>query len=279
MLPYSPPGSPCESKLQPSATLYNPKPILKKRSMSELMLQRSLSSSNLLKQATAALESQQSNLYPKITRPSPSRAHSEVASFPSTTTGGTATVTQSTQTTSRLSPSPPTKRHIHFNDEVQQCIAVNKDDEPSAFDDEDLEEEEGPRGRSVTRHRIIAMLPSTTLKYVEEPVKKATSFLPFNNFFSRAATSAGKPYLLDDDEDLADLDWTPKKALGPRKKSPTGERTLESSFEDDDLQLPTYTYGDDDEENAAGGIIDRAVDYVNTARDIAHVLWNVGWRR
>lgn len=137
-------------------------------------------------------------------------------------------------------------------------------------------DEEEPRGRS--RYRIIAMLPSTTLKYVEEPVKKATSFLPFNNFFSRAATSAGKSYLLDDDEDLAELDWMPKKTLGPRKKSPTGERTLESSFEDD-LQLPTYAYGDDDEENPAGGIIDRAVDYVNTARDIAHVLWNVGWRR
>src|SRR5690606_35039831 len=36
------------------------KPILKKRSMSEVMLQNSLSSSSLLKQATAAIEAQKS---------------------------------------------------------------------------------------------------------------------------------------------------------------------------------------------------------------------------
>ncbi len=39
--------------------LLNKKPILKKRSMSEIMLQRSLSSSSLVKQAAAAIEAQQ----------------------------------------------------------------------------------------------------------------------------------------------------------------------------------------------------------------------------
>lgn len=33
-------------------------------------------------------------------------------------------------------------------------------------------------------------------------------------------------------------------------------------------------------EGAPGdGIIGRVIDTVNTARDIAHVIWNVGWRK
>jgi hypothetical protein len=27
------------------------------------------------------------------------------------------------------------------------------------------------------------------------------------------------------------------------------------------------------------GLIGRVIDTVNTARDIAHVIWNVGWRK
>ena len=32
-------------------------------------------------------------------------------------------------------------------------------------------------------------------------------------------------------------------------------------------------------ETPSSSILDRVVDTVNTARDIAHVIWNVGWRR
>jgi hypothetical protein len=35
---------------------------------------------------------------------------------------------------------------------------------------------------------------------------------------------------------------------------------------------------DEDEDPQAPGIIGRVVDTVNTARDIAHVIWNVGWK-
>jgi len=38
-------------------------------------------------------------------------------------------------------------------------------------------------------------------------------------------------------------------------------------------------YEEDDDEPGAPGIIGRVVDTVNTARDIAHVIWNVGWRK
>jgi len=36
---------------------------------------------------------------------------------------------------------------------------------------------------------------------------------------------------------------------------------------------------DDGEDQAMGGLIGRVLDSVNTARDIAHVIWNVGWKR
>src|SRR3954469_6140080 len=46
-------------RISKSNSFLNKKPILKKRSVSEIMLQRSLSSSSLLKQAAAAVQAQQ----------------------------------------------------------------------------------------------------------------------------------------------------------------------------------------------------------------------------
>jgi hypothetical protein len=31
--------------------------------------------------------------------------------------------------------------------------------------------------------------------------------------------------------------------------------------------------------SSADGILDRVIDTVNTARDIAHLIWSVGWRK
>lgn len=41
-----------------------------------------------------------------------------------------------------------------------------------------------------------------------------------------------------------------------------------------------FAYGDDlDHDNPANyRLVDKVLDTVNTARDIAHVIWNVGWR-
>jgi hypothetical protein len=38
-------------------------------------------------------------------------------------------------------------------------------------------------------------------------------------------------------------------------------------------------YAEGEGEPASPGLLGRVVDTVNTARDIAHVIWNVGWRR
>ena len=38
-------------------------------------------------------------------------------------------------------------------------------------------------------------------------------------------------------------------------------------------------YEEDEDDVVAAGLFGRVVDTVNTAKDIAHVIWNVGWRR
>ncbi|EXK75673.1 hypothetical protein FOQG_19561 [Fusarium oxysporum f. sp. raphani 54005] len=36
---------------------------------------------------------------------------------------------------------------------------------------------------------------------------------------------------------------------------------------------------EEEDMSSAGGILGRIIDMVNTARDIAHVIWTVGWRK
>jgi hypothetical protein len=38
-------------------------------------------------------------------------------------------------------------------------------------------------------------------------------------------------------------------------------------------------YEEDEDDLMAAGMFGRISETVNTARDIAHVLWNVGWRK
>ncbi|KAG0639943.1 hypothetical protein HOY80DRAFT_1009235 [Tuber brumale] len=331
--PSSPTVSPTEPRIPSSGSFYVKKPILKKRSMSEVMLQKSLSSSSLLKQAAAAIESQQVEMDCKTSRPAMvARANSDFAalSYASKTT----TAINTSELPSALStgcPSPSYTKHIHFNDQVQQCIAVDKDDEDDE-EDEDEEEDEVfqvenledsssdnddgllmmPRPKvaikSTTRtnsseHQTIAMLPSTTLKYVEEPViRKNDTFNNIGTFISSFATPAPtqpqdldqsslvgtKSYILeDDDDDMAELGWEPSGGVFRSRRDNVavahdrfGRADVDmGSTHRDDFELPKYTYEEDEDDEVAAGLFGRAVDAVNTARDIAHVLWNVGWRK
>lgn len=325
--PASPTVSPTEPRLQTSGAFYAKKPILKKRSMSEVMLQRSLSSSSLLKQAAAAIESQQVEMDQKSSRPAmAARANSDVTSLSYASKSTSAMNTSDLPSTlSTGCHSPSYTKHIHFNDRVQQCIAVDKDEdeddeqdgvfqvenlEDSSSDDDGLLMMPRPRGNgkasnrsSPGEHQTIAMLPSTTLKYVEEPVvvKKNDTLNNIGSFLSSFASLPTKPgdldqsslvgtksYILedDDDDDMAELDWEPGAAFKTRKNSigasqeRSGNEYAEMGhIDDDDFQFPKYTYDDDEDDEVAAGLFGRAVDAVNTARDIAHVLWNVGWRR
>lgn len=184
--------------LSRSESFFGKKPILKKRSISEVMLQRSISSATLMKQAVDALRAQE----PTRDRPIlPARTYSDfVTTSPMSSMSRTAPESPSPLVSSSSSSgldTPGEKRHISFNDEVEQCIAINKEvddhEDFSAIEDEDASDDDGiimmrtikgkerklshhsitpkgtpkstPRTSFCNESKTIAMLPSTTLKY------------------------------------------------------------------------------------------------------------------
>jgi hypothetical protein len=182
------------SRISKSNSFLNKKPILKKRSMSEIMLQRSLSSSSLLKQAAAAVQAQQSEAYGGLGRPMMGRATSDYAYPLSSRRLSRENTSMLSSISSSGLQSPGEKKHIHFNEQVEQCIALemkgDDDDEAEAYavhgyDDSDSDDggimmkrsnskrklpplhkkRTTPRQSFSTESKTIAMLPSTTLKY------------------------------------------------------------------------------------------------------------------
>jgi len=313
----------------------NKKPILKKRSMSEIMLQRSLSSSSLLKQAAAAVQAQQSE---GMGRPYLGRVQSDYTpmSFSSRRLSRDDPSRLSSISSSGLaSPGSQDRKHIHFNESVEQCIALDMkgddDDEPeqqAIYEDDDSDSDDGaimmkrsssgrqlpplhrsttPRPSSNTDSKTIAMLPSTTLKYREDtPEPPETAMKHSNGYWngtklspslSQETLRPSKPstrILLGDDEEDDDLDWQPPNAFANRKDSmgvtqerfnglstpgsssslngePSGMRRTPSG-----MFMP---YEEDEDDVVSEGLFGKVVDTVNTAKDIAHVIWNVGWRR
>lgn len=322
-----------------SNSFLNKKPILKKRSMSEIMLQRSLSSSSLLKQAAAAVQAQQ---YEGLgDRPRLGRATSDyVYSFSSRRLSHDhPSYLSSISSSGYASPGGGEKKHIHFNEQVEQCIALEMkgdEDEESYpinnYDDSDSDDgaimmkksnskrklpplhskRTTPRASFSTESKTIAMLPSTTLKYrADTPEPPETAMKHSNGFWNgsklspspsqetlRPSKPSSRMLLGDDEEDDDDMDWQPPSAFSSRKDSvsvtqerfqslntisgssskfsgsegePSGMRRTPSG-----MFMP---YEEDEDDVVSEGLFGKVVDTVNTAKDIAHVIWNVGWRR
>ncbi|KAH7022562.1 hypothetical protein EDB80DRAFT_12000 [Ilyonectria destructans] len=300
------------------------KPILKKRSMSEVMLQRSLSTASLLKQATAAVQAQETR---GILRPRMGRAATDYFAYPFSSrrmSGESSSLAPSTESSGITSPSTE-RKHIHFNEQVEQCIAVDvKGDD----DEDDVAVESDPFGddsdsddgvmmkrmtskkRPVIRKRAcktktaegktIAKLPSTTLKYREDtPEPKETAMKHSRSPLMSPSSSqetlrpskhSGKFFFgeEEDDEGLDDALLSPRAgwASPPADGSNGGlQRSVSSTSLCDDpagmRRTPSgmlMPYEEGDPANGEG-IFGRVIDTVNTARDIAHVIWNVGWRK
>lgn len=312
-------ASSAASQLSRSNSFSCKKPILKKRSLSEMMLQRSISSSTLMKQATDALRAQNSaDRMPR--RPSlKDRAASDfVISSRSASNTASQSATGLPSASTSGAQTPCTKRHIHFNNKVEQCIAINKcsDDFYSALSDPNSSDEDllmmkpvgngrpkpgygsTPRNSFSSEGKTIAMLPSTTLKYrgdTPEPVEPKSSKGAIRNAGLTLSPSPSQEtirpknpkanFLLDDEDDDADLNWQP---MVSRRESAIQSEDLnyDSSDEESDglrrsssgVLMPS----EDDENNDAfqpTGLFGKVVDTVNTAKDIIHVIWNVGWRR
>lgn len=287
-----------------------------------------------MKQATDALRAQQPRERLRDRPTLGDRALSDFGTLsePETPLTRSTTNASSTDHSASISTSgiqtPCTKRHIHFNNKVEQCIAINKevDDRPEYYkavhdDDDDSSEDEmlvmrpvknatkakirsapsTPRNSFSGDSKTIAMLPSTTLNYrgdtpdpAEQKCKqKESSWKGGSNLSPSPSQQTLRPsspstnFLLDDDED-ADIDWQPS-ASGGRRDSlyPRQGLQLDPSDEDEDAEhsglrrTPSgmfMPYEDEDDIGNAG-LLGRVVDTVNTAKDIAHVIWNVGWHR
>ena len=224
---------------------------------------------------------------------------------------------------------PSTKRHIHFNDEVEQCIAINKDaddhegyehairDEHDSSDEEELltmkpvPKSKGrisngstPRSSFNCESKTIAMLPSTTLKYRgDTPDPEEQQLRQKGDFWSMATKLSPSPsqetirpstpstnFLLNDDDEDADMTWQPSTISADRRKSISpgqlqlGSLPNSSNDEKEASGLRRTSSGmfmpyEEDGDVGSAGLLGRVVDTVNTAKDIAHVIWNVGWRR
>lgn len=308
------------------------KPILKKRSMSEVMLQKSLSSSSLIKQAAAAVQAQQREMSRDLrvsTRPKFERAATDYVTFPFSSrrmSKENMSAGPSSSTSGFISPNSE-RKHIHFNEKVEQCIAVDvKGDEDDDVDsdrynfDFDSDSDDGivmkrtssrkrkpilrrkPAKNDKSEKKSINMLPPTTLKYREdtpEPQETAMKHSYRSPVLSpsssqetlRPSKPSGK-MLFVDDEDEEEEDGTDDSFVPGMRSPPPGGFASSSGFRrtassnslnaapagmkrtESGMFMP-YEEG----ETASEGIVGFVLDTVNTARDIAHVVWNVGWRR
>lgn len=325
-----PAASPIGSRISKSNSFLHKKPILKKRSMSEIMLQRSLSASSLLKQAAAAVQAQQAT----ADRPSMGRATSDYVAFPFASrrlSRENTSVLPSISSSGITSPSYE-KKHIHFNEQVEQCIALDmKGDDEDEVDtyaiDSDSDSDDGAimmkrsnskrtlpaigsarktaaQNNSSNESKTIAMLPSTTLKYREDTPDLAETAMKHSGFWklspspSEETLRPSKPstgFLLgDDDDDEDDLTWQPPSAFANRKDSISlaqdrmnglqisGSSSTEEANPSGMRRTPSgmfMPYEEDEDDVVSEGLFGKMVDTVNTAKDIAHVIWNVGWRR
>ncbi|KAI9838656.1 MAG: hypothetical protein M1819_004970 [Sarea resinae] len=314
------------SHLSKSNSFLNKKPILKKRSMSEVMLQRSISASSLVKQAAAAVQAQQNGDCDQFERPVLSRAASD---FGHPSTAGSQSMSRADSSAFRSasssgvhSPSTGERRRIRFDDKVEQCIAVdvkeNDEDDAENFnavDDGDDDSDDGvvmmkksfarppTSSRSSSRNsfsgdgKTIAMLPSTTLKYrgdTPEPPKQppsgpwgSKSLSPSPSVETLRPSKASANFLLDEDDDL-DVSWEPRATGMGSRDSIYGTFDPHQPFDNNVEEVgglrrtPSgmfMPYEEDEDDVVAAGLFGKVVDTVNTAKDIAHVIWNVGWRR
>lgn len=310
---------PNTAQLSRNTSFASRKTILKKRSVSETMLQRSLSASTLMKQATAAVKTQQPIIrfgrgprYLQRTRSeyTDSTQSTRPPHFP---LSDAACTVSSASTSGSQTPSGH-RKHIHFNNQVQQCIAIRpkycygrRRREESSDDDVLTMKPSGkakpsatgtPRNSLSESSKTIAMLPSTTLRGATpdppEERERGSFWSTPSTLSPSSVPKAADPtfgtgnFLLDDDED-AHMDWNPCPASTTKNHAyPSRAVTLATNADDGDEVGPSLhrtssgmfmPLDDEDDDDYGGGIIGKVLDTVNTAKDIAHVIWNVGWRR
>ena len=332
--------SPANNGVHRAESLSAKKPILKKRSVSEIMLRRSLSNSTLVRQAVDALATQdivrrEPRSKSKSCAESNCEPRQKSVAYMGRFVGYSPLLDTSTNPSGVQTPVTE-KKHIHFNNEVEQCIAINEDldesndlrwrnvqddvGEDSSDDgiimmhaekgkEHKLSQANGPIRSTVPTeqdaNKTIAMLPSTTLKYrgdSPEPPDPVSVYATEAEGLGRKMihsvssetlrpTRSSTNFLLDDDDEDIDMSWQPTPVPQANNQwaaySRSGWGLGASAHDDEDSEhkgLRRTPSGmlmpdEDDEDGDTSGLFGKVLDTVNTARDIAHVIWNIGWRR
>jgi hypothetical protein len=165
-----------------------------------------------------------------------------------------------------------------------------------------------PRSSTSRESKTIARLPPTTLKCRSEALELPWSLSRDDTRSSKLSPTPSietfrppRPevnFLLDDDEDEQEsyFDYMTKK---PRRYTYDSSNNRPWFVNPEDRQELEFNNGDIDGKSGSlhlttsgmfmpyeggeaasyTGMFRRIVDTVNTARDIAHVIWNVGWRK
>ncbi|EXA29536.1 hypothetical protein FOVG_18985 [Fusarium oxysporum f. sp. pisi HDV247] len=198
--------------------------------------------------------------------------------------------------------------HIHFNYEVEQCIAVevkDDDDDDDCDISTDTDSEDGTimkldrsrkpakEGNSVLSDgKMIAMLPSTTLKHREHiqvpetVIRYTSSALRSHRVSPFSPQEASRPPKASGrfSEDLIDADtnscWYTSGSFeehNPHHIISTDSLTAEPAGM---RRTPSGIFMPYGEAVTCSnkGMFCRVIDTVNTARDMAYVIWNSGWR-
>ncbi|KAF2750770.1 hypothetical protein M011DRAFT_391825, partial [Sporormia fimetaria CBS 119925] len=319
------------SRLSKTNSFLHKKPILKKRSMSEVMLQRSISASSLVKQAAAAVQAQQRAVGTPLERRKPrSIIHTPsdfITSLPTRSASRDPTDYFTSRSTSGLqTPDGSERKHIRFDEKVEQCIAVDcktadddyEDDNDWTTQNSDSDDDcvvmmkRTKRKRPLFRTssskasvssetKIIEKLEPTTLKSQTDSPEvpgqhpghslygyyRSSRLSPSPSQETIRPSNPSTNFLLAEEDD--DGDWESESSseqAGPststfKRPSNTNLAALADASEGAALKRTAsgmFMPLEDNDESAAPGIIGKVVDTVNTARDIAHVIWNVGWR-
>lgn len=293
---------------------------MKKKTASETILQRSLSQRALLQHASAILKAQEAEKG-RVRTPL-DRTVTELDHFQHRTGSSSCSLRGTlTATSSSGIVTPGERRHIHFNNQVAQCIAVEAKEEDevgdewlAAFEDESSDEGAVMLSQLLNRASIcshsmqcssfsgelksIAPLPPTTLRYRGDVPQTQTDSIECQSSViqsssmpsSTASVEMLRPpqrsadHLLDEEDGAPIFDSQFASDDDNRYQSwfsPYSTKTGGDEDEDGNRRLPFTASGMfmpfDEGEAASTSILGQALDMVNIARDIAYVIWNVGW--
>jgi hypothetical protein len=248
--------------------------------------------SSLLKQAAAGVQAQQCHeAGQRRDQAGAGRAISDRVTFPFSLrrmSGESPGLLASDLSSGLTSPSTGEEKHIHFNEQVEQCIALemtdDEDEEIGSYTtSDDRDSDDGaimiksksklpstgrrqalPRTSFGADSKTIVTLPSTTLKYREdEPRSPETSVKHSNGWWNGRELSTVPPpnplslstrISIESWEDGGtDMDWQPPSLNGDAS----------------DIFIPY----EDEEDTVSEGLFRKVVDVVNTAKDIAYLIW------